>query len=427
MKTSYNEYIGQPAEGIRRVVQTAVLLFIVLNLPLSACGRQEAENEHADWSTDVGWILDSLPRLHLDLFMYEPRDSLESRLHYLTGRLDSLTDMETAIELARALASMRCSHTGINFWNYSARGFPLSVIWLEDGLYVTGIDGRYQDLIGSRLIAYGDGPAEEAAAAMAELFPATNPVAPRTSAERFMMLAECMEALGYIDSSRSAFFRFLSESGDTVSLQLDAVDLTCSCMVDIHSVESVVLPIWLSSDDHYWFRYLPERRMLYCAYNACLLRDDYPMQDFVRDLNETFMSEDITHVVADLRRNSGGNSILAFPLIGWLRGLSNEGDVDICLIVGRWTYSSGILNALDIAGIPGVTVYGESTGGSPNHLGEVRTALLPFSGMTVSYPTKYFKRVDGDGSTMMPDIEIPLVPEMLFRGEDRVLDAISGG
>lgn len=426
MKSPYKLYIGQPAGGIRRSVMPAVLLFIVLCLPLSGCGGQEAGDQYSDWSTDVGWILDSLPHLHLDLFMYEPRDSLESRLQYLAGRLDSLTDMETAMELARALASQRCSHTGITFWNYSAKRFPLSVIWLEDGLFVTGIDTPYMDLIGSRLLTYGEGAAEEAAAAMAELFPATNAVAPRTSAERFMMLAECMEALGYIDSSRSAFFRFLSDTGDTVSLQLDAVDLTYSGMVDIHSVESVELPIWLSSSDHYWFRYLPERKMLYCAYNACLLRDDYPMRDFVGDLNETLSSEDVTHVVIDLRRNSGGNSLVAVPLIGWLRGLSNEGGADISLIVGRWTYSSGILNALDIAGIPGVTVYGERTGGSPNHLGEVRTAILPFSGMTVSYPTKYFKRVDGEGSTMVPDIDIPLTPAMLFRGENRVLNAISG-
>ncbi|MFO8184277.1 MAG: hypothetical protein R6U39_08895 [Candidatus Aegiribacteria sp.] len=375
----------------------------------------------------MGWILDSLPHLHLDLFMYEPRDSLESRLHYLAGRLDSLTDMETAMELTRALAFQRCSHTGISFWDYSTRRFPLSVIWLEDGLFVTGIDDRYRDIVGSRLLTYGEAPAEEAAAAMAELFPATNEVAPRTSAERFMMLAECMEALGYIDSGRPASFRFLMHTGDTVNLQLDAVDLAYSGMVDIHDVESVELPIWLSSSEHYWFRYLPGRKMLYCAYNACLLRDDYPMQDFVGDLNETLLSEDVSHVVLDLRRNSGGNSLVAVPLIRWLRRLSNEGGVSISLIVGRWTYSSGILNALDIADIPGVTVYGERTGGSPNHLGEVRSAHLPFSGMTVSYPTKYFRRVDGEGSTMLPDIEVPLAPEMLFRGENRVLDAISGG
>lgn len=46
--------------------------------------------------------------------------------------------------------------------------------------------------------------------------------------------------------------------------------------------------------------------------------------------------------------------------------------------------------------------------------------------MTVSCPTKYFRRVDGDGRNILSDIEIPLTPEMLFRGENRVLDAISG-
>jgi hypothetical protein len=96
----------------------------------------------------------------------------------------------------------------------------------------------------------------------------------------------------------------------------------------------------------------------------------------------------------------------------------------LSLIIGRWTYSSGILNALEISEISGVTVYGENTGGSPNHLGEVRVTELPWSGVQIRYPTKYFQKVEGEGSTMIPDIQIPLTPAMLFNGENRILDSI---
>jgi hypothetical protein len=115
--------------------------------------------------------------------------------------------------------------------------------------------------------------------------------------------------------------------------------------------------------------------------------------------------------------------MLASPLVSWL-GRQSANGTPVSLVIGRWTFSSGILNAIEISEIPGVRVYGENTSGSPNHLGEVRTAQLPWSGIPVSYPTKYFRKVEGDGRTMTPDIQIPLTYEMLFHGENTILDAI---
>jgi hypothetical protein len=219
-------------------------------------------------------------------------------------------------------------------------------------------------------------------------------------------------------------FAFLETTGDTVIIQFKAVDQSSVNMESFHSRESVTLPLWLGSDDFYWYSYLPERKILYCAYNSCALMDNYHMNDYVEDLRELIDSEHVDAVIVDLRRNFGGNSLVAAPLISWLRELSENGSIRVFLIIGRWTYSSGILNAIEISGIAGVTVFGENTGGSPNHLGEVRTAQLPWSGLSVGYPTKYFQFVTGEGTTMRPDVCIPLDSGMLFGGENRILDAI---
>ncbi|MBN2587424.1 MAG: hypothetical protein JXA64_10925 [Candidatus Fermentibacteraceae bacterium] len=408
---------------------TYISAFFFLTAVLASCGNRpetDEPDELTGWRQDIEWISDSLPLLHYDLFMYQPRDSLDARLERLEDSLDSLGDMETAMELTRVLASMKCSHTGITFWERcEIRAYPISVIWLDDGLFVTAIDTSHEELIGSRLLTYGERPAEEAAAAMAGMFPATNDVVPRTNAEKIMMLASCMTALGYGSMLEPVEFRFLKEDGDTVTLHLEAVDFTYTNMVDFHSCGSVSLPLWLSFDDCYWHKYIPERKMLYCAYNSCNMMHGYPVEEYVDDLRAVVETEDVRDVVIDLRRNGGGNSLVATPIILWLRELSESTDISISLVIGRWTYSSGILNAMEIAGIPDVTVYGEMTGGSPNHLGEVRTAVLPFSGLTVSYPTKYFETVEGPGTTMVPDVPVPLTPDMFFHGADNVLDSIS--
>jgi len=396
------------------------LLFILM----ASCGNTPDEvTVNEGWETDLQWIADSLPGLHYNLFMYVPEDSLLNRLCRLEQNLDNLSGMETIMELTGVLASMRCSHTGIAFWDYGDwQTYPISVMWLDDGLYVTAIDAEYSELIGSRLIGYGGYPAVEAAAAMSEMFPATNDIVRRTRAENFMMMAYPMEALGFGDTDSAVTFTFLCATGDTLTNQFRAVDQYT--METFHNRESVTLPIWLGSDDFYWYSYLPERKMLYCAYNSCALMGDYHIDDYVEELRELTESEHVDAVVVDLRRNSGGNSMVAAPLISWLRELSENGDIQLYLIIGRWTYSSGILNAIEISEIPGVMVYGENTGGAPNHLGEVRTAQLPWSGLSVNYPTKYFQRVEDEGTTMRPDVYIPLDPGMLFNGENRILDAI---
>ncbi|OPL18650.1 MAG: hypothetical protein AVO35_04780 [Candidatus Aegiribacteria sp. MLS_C] len=393
---------------------------------LPSCGdRQQPADAAEGWRTDMAWIRDSLPLLHYDLFMYQPRESLLVRLERLEARIDSIGDMEAALGLTGVLASMECSHTGIAFWDQcEIRAFPLSVIWLEEGIFVTAADTSFAELIGSRLTGYDGRQAEEAAAAMAGLFSSTNETATRTSAERFMMLSTCMSALGYGNPEGTTDFVFIRDSGDTTKLSLAPMDFTYSNMLYFNTAPGVELPIWLSSDDCYWFRYLPDRRMLYCAYNSCGLMQGYPMERFVEQLDSTLRVNRVADLVVDLRRNGGGNSLVATPLIQWLRGLPVSGGPRTSLIVGRWTYSSGILNAQEIAAIPGVTVYGERTGGSPNHLGEVRTAVLPYSGLTVSYPTKYFETVDSPGRTMTPDFEVPLTPDMLFHGSNRILDLI---
>ncbi len=401
------------------------LLFALL-IFIASCGSSPDElTQNAGWVTDIQWLADSLPELHYNLFMYEPEDSLHNRLCRLEQNLDNLSDMETVMELTSILASMRCSHTGIAFWNYGDwRAYPISVMWLDEGLYVTAIDAEYSNLIGSRLIEYGGYPAIEAAAAMTKMFPATNDVFRRTRSENSMMMAYPMEALGFGDADSPVSFSFLEAIGDTVSIQLSAVDLSTANMESFHDCESVTLPLWLDSDDFYWYRHLRERKILYCAYNSCTLMSDYHINDYVEDLRELIDSEHVDAVVVDLRRNSGGNSLVAAPLISWLGDLYEKSGIRLYLIIGRWTYSSGILNAIEISEIPGVMVYGENTGGAPNHLGEVRTTQLPWSGLSISYPTKYFQFVTGSGTTMRPDARIPLDSGMLFDGENRILDAI---
>lgn len=49
---------------------------------------------------------------------------------------------------------------------------------------------------------------------------------------------------------------------------------------------------------------------------------------------------------------------------------------------------------------------GEVTSGRPNHYGEVKYLTLPYSGLKISYSTKYIDNYEPDSDAFYPDIKI---------------------
>ena len=79
---------------------------------------------------------------------------------------------------------------------------------------------------------------------------------------------------------------------------------------------------------------------------------------------------------------------------------------------------------LDFKRLLGACWVGEETSGKPNHLGEVRSFTLPASGLQVQYSTKYFKNVDEEVDTLVPDVHIPMTFDDYRQGVDPVYEWI---
>jgi hypothetical protein len=84
------------------------------------------------------------------------------------------------------------------------------------------------------------------------------------------------------------------------------------------------------------------------------------------------------------------------------------------------------LNALDLRKETPAIVFGEPSGGKPNHFGEVQAMRLPESGLTVSFSTKYFQVVPGDPEAIVPDVLVEHTFADYRAKSDPVLDAALG-
>ena len=111
-----------------------------------------------------------------------------------------------------------------------------------------------------------------------------------------------------------------------------------------------------------------------------------------------------------------------------LSGLQDRLDLNqrghFFVVIGRKTFSSAVINAVDLKKQTQAIFIGEPTGGKPNSCGEVNTFILPKSGLAIKYSTKVFKLIEDDLPSFTPDISAQISSSDYSAGQDPVLDAI---
>ncbi|HEY6401570.1 MAG TPA: S41 family peptidase, partial [Blastocatellia bacterium] len=152
-----------------------------------------------------------------------------------------------------------------------------------------------------------------------------------------------------------------------------------------------------------------------------------PFNRFAADLLKFMDQNPVERVVIDLRLNGGGNSAIFDPLI---KALSRRRHVSkqrgqqgkLFVLIGRRTFSSALLNAVELKEETKPILVGEPAGQRPNFYGEVETMRLPYSRLRVHYSTRFFKTMDGDPPALAPDIEVEPSSSDYMSGRDPVLE-----
>ena len=177
--------------------------------------------------------------------------------------------------------------------------------------------------------------------------------------------------------------------------------------------------------DEYWFEYLEDENVVYVKYNSCSNMEGYPFKEFTKDVFEVVDKNNPDKLIVDLRDNGGGNSLVFNSFVKAIKereDINKEGK--IYAIIGRKTFSSAILNAMDLRNDTNAILVGEATGGQPNHFGEVKEIHLSNININVSYSSKYFRTTDEDVDSIYPDKEVVIKSSSFFGGNDDFLEFI---
>lgn len=420
--------ICRPRRGVATLWSLAVCVVV------SGCvgpGRvpEPASTRAGRWRQDLHYMADNLERLHKDPFANIKEEEFGRIVERIDRSIDSMDDVQVVIALMRLGASVRDAHTGLRWWNdRRLRRYPLGLRWFSDGIYVTHTSEEYGRALGCRLVRVGRWDIAEVCLAVRELIPHENRVAFRQQSPRYVIVPEILHALGYVEDMDKGRFVFQDAQGREFELQIAPLTHEQRRGVELVSAfdrEQVPRPVYLKNDTAYWYEYLEDSKTLYCQYNQCLSLDERPFDRFASEVLDFPDSHPVERFVLDLRRNGGGDSQIAQPLITGLAkrdGINQEGRLFV--LIGPRTLSSGLLNAVELRRSTKAILAGEPTGQRPNAYGEIRAFELPNSRLAVDYSTEFFQVVEGDPPALIPEVHVAVSSVDYFAGRDPVMEAV---
>lgn len=397
----------------------ALLLFALI---APAVFGQPQNVSVAQWRSDIDYLAAELPKRHPNPFSYTSRADFVAQLEAVKADVPQLSDIDIALRLQQAVASLRDAHTEVNTLINPITFFPLVVYRFSDGFFVTRTTEASRNACGARIVAIDGMGIDDVLARYSATISYENDqwLLARTN---LMMRAETLYAIGVTASRDHARFTF-ERQGASFDLDLAAIGQPEQLSRLFANSEAPDLPMYRQqASSYYWSIWEASRGLLYVKYNSC---QNDPRKSFSAFASEVFAvadGENVQRFVVDIRNNGGGNSSVVQPLIDGL-ALRPQLRGKLYGIIGRATFSSGLMAAFDLLNRGGATLVGEPTGGKPNAYGEVLQFPLPATRLMINHSTKYFTLAPGDPPSLEPLIQVSISSSDYFANRDPVLEAM---
>jgi len=404
------------------IASSILLACIVLGFPDSNRKAILYQDEVTlnQWAKDVDFLAVELPKKHKNLY----HNISEADFEKLKATLHSMDQNEILVGLLKILASVGDSHTTLGY--RPQRAIPLMLYWFKDGIAVLNTTSEYKDILYGKITAIEGKPIADVVATLTAIIPHENEAQVKNNIPNLLTDTVILHGMKLIPSHENVSLTVLTALGKGITLDIKPVSFSDKPDWLVDTSDDSDAPLYLKNrKQYYWYEMLPDSQTIYFKYNSCQNIKSQPFSDFVKTFFYVADTQKVKRIVIDLRHNGGGNSGIFAPFLEELKKRSQflqKGSIYV--LIGRRTFSSAILNAIDLKKQTPAIFVGEPTGGKPNHYGEVQMFLLPESGLAVTFSTKYFRVIDGDPDSFVPDILIePRISEYLIKA-DPVLKSV---
>lgn len=345
------------------------------------------------WIEDIDCLKNTLIEKHKNLFFNISREEFEMKVSGLKSMINNLDYDEMKVELSRIVAMIKDAHTSIHF--PVERYIPLRFYCFSDGVYIIDVTKGYENLLYKKVTAIEDSVMEEVIEELSKIISHEN---------KYFLKAQCTK---YFQAADVLYGLLICNDKNKIKITVEneIIEVETVKANELNYIENINVPIYAKkANENYWFRYINEDDLLYIKYNSCR-ENDIPLKDKISSTINFIEKNNIMNLTIDLRNNLGGDSTLLEPLVEYLKkntNISEKGNLNV--IIGRETFSSGLLNAYELKNQCNALLIGEPTGGKPNCYGEILRFNLPNSKFNVSYSTRYYKLIEDDSvDALYPD------------------------
>ena len=372
---------------------------------------------------DIDALVTAVDTTHPEPFGFVNEASWRADVAAARERAGGMSSDEFLVTVAR-LANLgeRSGHGGmVPAGQPGLRVWPVWLYAFADGWYV--VAARDRSLVGSRVDAIGGRPIEEVAAALAPMVSRDNEHSLRARLPQYVVVPAFLRGSGLPDGPLTVVDSGGARRDVTPALVTPAEYEALAGLDEPQFPLPLPRPSYAPKTGPWW--QVRRGDALVVGYERVI--DETPdgrrLRNFADVVREEVAARRPRVVVVDMRRNPGGETSAAGPLLSLIRELVEEKHIPVRVLISRSTYSAAPVILAKLRSEVPVRFHGEPTGGGSTTYGNATPRTLPHSGIVVFVPGGVATGLPTPVATVEPDVRVDVTWRDFAAQRDAVLDA----
>lgn len=420
------------------------------------------DNQKIDWLKDLEYLKTELPLLHSNLFFDVSQDEYNASIENLKKQAGIISDDAMYIKIQQLIVRMGDSHTSTGFISKLPQQYlPIVLYAFSEGIFIVGVMDIDESIMGNKLISINGHPLNTVMDSLKTLYVAENESWHKRKITSIMANYSVLKYFGFVNKEKVKLqlenYYGISEEVVVKPVEIDEIKAEDLEFIKFSGRKNK-RP---KTTEIFGHKYMPKDSMYFVIYNRCTGRENEQMNairdSMEMDMNDyctrasmknektkvkkdvkplpyfrlfrdsifqTVQSQPIKKLVFDLSQNSGGITSQGSLMIAKLAQMVDTTKTKVYVIVGRKTFSAGLIHAMELKRLLNATIVGEPTGGKPSFFGGSDSRYLPSSCLRVSFAQSQRKttldQAFSSANTLTPDVIFPVTFESTTSGIDPI-------
>lgn len=371
-------------------------MLLVLSIPAHA----QRELRKDGLIADANHYRKVISSKHINPFTKISKPAFNQKIDSLILLLPAMDQSHFTVELMKINALIGDEHTIL--FPDDRLVIPFKFRWFDEGMTIVAADSANKKYLLYRVLAIDGVSWDTIDSLYRNLIKQDNPSYFSFFETYYFNNAEILYGLDIIRQLSSIKFQLLSLDNDTINATIIPAEKNNVTNWNYAAQYETLLAH--AAQSNYWFRMDTESSILYFNYQHCSENEEEPFSVFNQKMFDTIEKLKPEKIVLDLRMNSGGNSGVLQPFIDRIRKSELNTKERFFVVIGRTVMSSALMNAVELKKTTNATFVGEPTGGNINHFGEIKSFVLPYSNIRITYSTKYHETWKNHDGPLLPDV-----------------------